>query len=100
MKVLISMLALTLVLSMALPAVAEDAAALYKTKCQACHGPDGNGTKVGKTMGAKPFSTVADRPDKDLIEITTNGKEKMPAYKGKLTEEQIKGLVAYVKTLK
>jgi mono/diheme cytochrome c family protein len=34
-----------------------------------------------------------------LTEILTNGKNKMPSYKGKLTDDQMKGLVNYVRQL-
>ena len=36
----------------------------------------------------------------DLTAAITNGKGKMPSYKGKLTDAQIKDLATYVKTLK
>jgi cytochrome c6 len=36
----------------------------------------------------------------DLITLITNGKGKMPAYKGKLTDAQISDVAKYVKTLK
>lgn len=99
MKVMISVMVFSLVMALAVPAVAEDAAALYKSKCQVCHGPDGKGSAAGQKMGAKPFSEVK-ASDKELVEITQNGKNKMPAYKDKLTEEQINELVKYVRTLK
>lgn len=99
MKVMITVVAFSLVLAMAVPAMAQDGAALYKTKCQMCHGPDGKGSAVGLKMGAKPFSE-AKGGEKEFIEITENGKGKMPAFKGKLTDEQIKEVVKYVRTLK
>lgn len=99
MKVIISLMVLSLVLALAVPAVAEDAAALYKSKCQVCHGPDGKGSAAGQKMGAKPFSEVK-ASNQELVEITKNGKGKMPAYKDKLTDEQINELVKYVRTLK
>jgi len=81
---------------------AQDAAALYKSKCQMCHGADGMaGTPAGKSTKARSFSSddVKKMSDDDLIAVTTNGKNKMPAYKGKLTDDQIKGLIAYIHTL-
>jgi mono/diheme cytochrome c family protein len=36
----------------------------------------------------------------DMIATTKNGKGKMPAYAGKLTDAQIKGTVDYIRTLK
>jgi mono/diheme cytochrome c family protein len=38
--------------------------------------------------------------DADLTAAITNGKGKMPAYKGKLTDAQITDLVKFVRTLK
>lgn len=81
----------------------DDAAALYKSKCQVCHGADGKGdTPAGKKIGAKDLHApeVAKMSDAELIEIVKKGKEKMPAYAGKLTDDQIKGLVKYIRSLK
>lgn len=71
-----------------------DAAATYKTKCVACHGP----------AAEKKFdATIADA---DLVQIVLKGKkgEKppfMPAYEEKgINEEQAKALVAHMKSLK
>jgi len=38
--------------------------------------------------------------DADLTGLVTNGEGKMPAYKGKLSDDQISAVVKYVKTLK
>jgi cytochrome c6 len=38
--------------------------------------------------------------DDDLIGITTNGHNEMTAYEGKLTDDQIKNLIAYIHTVK
>ncbi len=45
-------------LSLAGPALAAEAAALYGNKCTACHGKDGKGTSVGKKMGAPDLTTL------------------------------------------
>ncbi len=37
--------------------------------------------------------------DADLIAATKNGKGKMPAYAGKLSDRQIKDVVVYIRTL-
>lgn len=102
MKHFISMVVVALLVAMAVPAMAQDSAALYKSKCQICHGPDGKGSAVGKKMGTKPFDSpdVAKQTDSQLIATTKNGKGKMPKYEGKLTDAQIKGLIAYIRTLK
>lgn len=82
---------------------AQDAATLYKGKCQVCHGADGKGdTAMGKKLEIKDFHApeVAKLSDGDLFDITKKGKNKMPAYDGKLTDTQIKDLVKYIRTLK
>jgi cytochrome c6 len=67
-----------------------------------CHSADGSGsTPAGKSMGAIPFksATLVKASDTDLIAATTNGKGKMPAYKGKLTAPEIADVVTYIRTL-
>jgi mono/diheme cytochrome c family protein len=84
------------------PAFAQsDAASLYKTKCQMCHGANGNPAPTGVKMGARSFQSpeVVKESDSMLFTITKSGKNKMPAYKS-LTDEQIKGLVKYMRSLK
>ena len=79
-------------------ATAQDAAATYKAKCAMCHGPDGKGGK----MGTKDFASadVQKMTDAELVEVIAKGKPpKMPAYEGKLKENEIKDLAAYVKGL-
>lgn len=80
----------------------DDTAALYKSKCAACHGPDGKGSPAGQKLGVKDFHSpeIAKESDADLIKATKEGKGKMPKYEGKLTDDQIKDLVKYIRTLK
>ena len=81
----------------------DDVAALYKSKCQVCHGPGGKGdTPAGKKVGVKDFHSpeVAKMSDAELFEITRKGKDKMPSYDKKLTDDQIKALVKYIRSLK
>ncbi|HEY1210208.1 MAG TPA: cytochrome c [Terracidiphilus sp.] len=76
---------------------------LYKTKCQMCHGADGKGnTPMGPKLGVRDFHSpvVAKESDQMLFDITKNGKNKMPPYNGKLTDDQIKDLVKYIRSLK
>lgn len=85
-------------------AIAQDSPeASYKAKCAACHGPDGAGaTAAGKKLGAKDFHSpaVTAMTDAELVDITKNGKEKMPSYGKSLTDDQIKSLIKYIRTLK
>ena len=82
---------------------AADGAALFKSKCAMCHGADGSAsTGMGKSMGLKPLGSpdVQKMSDEDMTALVANGKGKMPASKGKLTDEEISAVVKYVKTLK
>jgi cytochrome c6 len=84
-----------------LPSSAQDASALFKSKCAGCHGADGTGSAMGKKMGAHDFtsSDVQKMSDAELSDIITNGKNKMPKYSS-LKPEDVKGLVDYIRTLK
>jgi mono/diheme cytochrome c family protein len=87
-------------LALALPQIAnaQNGADTFKAKCAMCHGADGSKT----TMGSKPLNgaDVQKMSEADLTAIVENGKGKMPAYKGKLTDAQIKDVVSFVKTMK
>lgn len=81
---------------------ADDAAALFKTKCAACHGADGKGeTAIGKANKMRDLASpeVQAQGDGDLTALIENGKGKMPAYGKSLKPEQVKDLVGYVRSL-
>lgn len=78
------------------------AAALYKTKCAACHAADGSGgTAVGKTLKVRNLRDpeVQKQADAQLQQIIAKGKEKMPAYEQSLKADEIRALVAYIREL-
>jgi len=102
MKTLFAMLFVLGLMMVARPALADDAEALYKAKCQACHGADGKSSAAGQKLGAHDFHSpeVAKESDADLIKTTKEGKGKMPKFDGKLTDDQIKGLIKYIRSLK
>lgn len=83
-------------------ALAQNGADTYKSKCQMCHAADGSGSSpAGKSMKTPSFldADSIKKSDADLIALTKDGKGKMPAYAGKLTDPQIKDVVAYIRTL-
>jgi cytochrome c6 len=84
------------VLSLAGAARADDAAALYAKRCATCHGKDGKATPVGQKMGAKDL-TATQESEQAIANTIANGKGKMTAYKGKLTDAEIQSLAKYVK---
>jgi cytochrome c6 len=76
--------------------------ALYKQKCQVCHAPDGSGdTIMGKKLGAKDLKSaeIQKLTDAQITEVITKGKDKMKGFEGKLSNDEIKTLVAYVRDL-
>jgi cytochrome c6 len=76
--------------------------ATYKAKCQSCHGAQGTPNPgIAKAMGVKPANdpSVTSMSEADMIAETTNGKGKMPAFKGKLTDAEIKDSVTYFRSL-
>jgi cytochrome c6 len=79
-----------------------EGAALFKSKCAACHGADGTGnTPVAKAMHIPDLTSAAvqKQTDAELTAAITNGKGSMPAYKDKLSADQIKGAVGYIREL-
>src|SRR6185312_4024873 len=75
---------------------------IYKAKCQMCHAADGSAnTPAGKAKKARALTApeVLKESDADLLAIIQNGKNQMPAYKGKLSDEEMKDVLEYVHTL-
>lgn len=75
---------------------------IYKAKCTTCHGADGAGaTPVGKATKARDFCSeeVKKESDEEWTQIVVRGKNKMSAYDKKLTEAEIKDVVAYIRGL-
>jgi len=76
--------------------------AVYKAKCQSCHGATGTPSPaMAKAMNVKPASdpSVKSKSEAAMIELTKKGVGKMPAYAGKLTDGEIKSSVEYFRTL-
>jgi cytochrome c6 len=84
-----------------------DAAKLFAGKCAACHAKDGKGSasmaKMFKLADPSVLNLTADatakKTDADLTKTINNGRGKMPVFKGKLKDEEISALVAYIRTL-
>ena len=100
--ILTAAIVLSLLLGAAAPATAQDSTqALYKAKCQICHGPDATGSVPGKKLGVKDFQSpeVQKQTDAELLEIAKKGKVKMPAYEGKLTNDQLTDLIKFMRAI-
>lgn len=85
---------------------AADGRQLFGTHCASCHGMDGKArTPAGKALGAKDLC-ASKLTDAEIEKQITNGvqdasgKQRMPAFKSRLTAEEITALVAHVKTFR
>ena len=82
-------------------AFGADAGALWAQNCASCHGKDGSGTTaMGKKLGVKDYTKQQGFSDAEAANVIKNGKGKMKAYKDKLSDADVKALVAYVRGLK
>ncbi len=73
---------------------------IYENECRKCHERDGKGTKRGKGLGVPDFTDAewqTSVTDEHLIKSITNGIRKMPKQGGKLSPEEIKAVVKYIR---
>jgi len=108
MKTIVT-LTLTVLISAPLVGRAADAKTNWANNCAQCHGATGKGdTKMGKMLNAMDLTdptkqaSFTDAKAATAIKdgVKQNGKTTMKAFGGKLTDDEIKALVAYVRTLK
>jgi mono/diheme cytochrome c family protein len=90
-------------------AMAGDATQLWDMNCAGCHGKDGKGnTMMGHMLHIKDLTDAKvqaaltdEQATKDIKEgIKEDGRTKMKAFGDKLTDDQIKDLVAHVRSFK
>ncbi len=91
------------------PAHCENAKSIFENKCASCHGQDGKGqTKLGQKLEIRDLTdpkVQESMKDEEMFKAIKEGIKKddttkMKAFGDKLTDEQIKALVAYVRSLK
>ncbi len=100
MKLIMSVIAAIIIASSG-AAFGADAAALWASNCASCHGKDGSGgTTMGKKLGVKNYTKEQGFSDAEAANVIKNGKGKMKGYKDKLSDADVKALVAYVRSLK
>lgn len=86
----------------AMSGATNEGAALYEGRnCYVCHGGEGKGNATMKNI--PNFTDAAWQKkvtDDEMFKVIRNGKPPMPAYNPKqLTDEQIKTLILYVRSL-
>ena len=79
-----------------------DVTGLYAANCAACHGVDGTGNALRVAFPTIPDFTNTTwqktQTDENFISRINDGKDPaMPAFKDKLTADQIHGLVVYAR---
>ncbi len=86
--------------------IAVEGKMLFATNCMICHKDTGKGGKVtinGRNIEPEDLTTdkMKAMTDERLIGYVTNGLEDegMPAFKEKLTADEIRSVVSYVRTL-
>jgi mono/diheme cytochrome c family protein len=80
-------------------------AVTYAKNCATCHGKDGRADtfKSRRRHHARDLTDArwqSEVSDERILESIKEGRGRMPAFKGKLTAEQITSLLSYVRGLK
>jgi cytochrome c553 len=90
-------------------AKAADVIETWTKDCASCHGKDGKAqTPMGKKLGMKDLTDAKvqaaltdEQATKDIKEgVTEDGKTKMKPFADKLSDDEVKALVAHVRSLK
>lgn len=99
---------LWLVSSLASVAHAQDAKQIYEKSCRNCHGSSGKGDgpagKILKPPPADLATAIKGKSDADIAKVVKEGGKAvgksaaMPAFGSKLSDDQIQGLVEYMKS--
>jgi len=105
----ITSLIATILLGAAASAYAAEAPEAWTKNCAACHGKDGTGqTKAGKQLKVKDLTDAAYQKtftdDQAFGEVKNGlkdkaGKEQMKPFADKVSDDEIKAVIAYVRTL-
>jgi cytochrome c6 len=83
----------------ATPALAGDAASgakIFSANCAACHAGGNNVINGAKTLKKEALSKYEMNSIDAITTQVTNGKNAMPAFKGRLTDSQIGDVATYV----
>jgi len=73
---------------------------IFQQLCVGCHGPDAKAqTEIGKKIQAADLTSavVQDQRDSQLESVIRNGRGKMPTWSDKLSDDDIKAVVAYIR---
>jgi mono/diheme cytochrome c family protein len=77
---------------------------IYADKCARCHGVSGKGDgPKADTLEKKPANytdkkKMGEFTDVQLKQVVLDGKQPMPAYKGKMSDKELEDVIAYIRT--
>ncbi len=74
---------------------------VFADRCAFCHGSDGKGIRAKKTPDFTDPAEQASLTDQVILETIRNGRKgtAMPAWKGKLSDEEIHAVASHVRSL-
>ncbi len=76
---------------------------IFAKHCAGCHGPEGKGDGY-LLLGPDPANltrpTTKKNPDALLLQTIHEGKPNMPSWKGRLSEDESRAVLAYIRALK
>jgi mono/diheme cytochrome c family protein len=95
--------AIVMALLFSIYSLADGGADAYQKKCLPCHAANGAGdTMIGKNLKLRPLGSadVQKQSDDELATIVSKGKKRMPSFERKLSKDQIRDVVKYIRSLK
>ncbi|BCX13040.1 MAG: cytochrome c6 [Thermosynechococcus sp.] len=100
-KLFISVCAIAIALFVSLTPVAfaadlANGAKVFSGNCAACHMGGGNVVMANKTLKKEALEQFGMYSEDAIIYQVQHGKNAMPAFGGRLTDEQIRDVAAYV----
>jgi mono/diheme cytochrome c family protein len=76
---------------------------IFAKHCAGCHGPEGKGDGY-LLLGPDPANLTRPitkkKPDALLLQTIHEGKPNMPSWKGRLSEDESRAVLAYIRALK
>lgn len=102
-------LSVALLVAGAVSAGAAEAKALWQKDCAMCHGADGKGkTRMGERFGIKDYTSAKvqeSMKDEEMTKaikqgVKKDGHTRMKAFGNQLSDDEIKSLVKYIRSLK
>ncbi len=80
----------------ALAADTADGAKIFAANCAACHAGGNNVVMANKTLKKAALEQYGMNSIEAIVTQVTNGKNAMPSFRGRLSDEKIQNVAAYV----